>query len=131
MIKDTLHTTVVDEVYAQGLDALRERNYEKAIELLRPYHDINTAVAFLSLDYNASARSILEKLPESAKRDYMMALIHAREGQDQRAVQSYIHSVEKDPSLKFRANLDPEMSQLIKRYGIVLEEEEPLDDFNY
>ena len=131
MIKDTLHTTVVDEVYAQGLDALRERDYEKAIELLRPYHDINTAVAFLSLDYNASARSILEKLPESAKRDYMMALIHAREGQDQRAVQSYIHSVEKDPSLKFRANLDPEMSQLIKRYGIVLEEEEPLDDFNY
>lgn len=131
MVKDTIHTTVVDEVYAEGLTALKDRDYEKAIVLLRPYEDLNTAVAYLSMDYNASARAILEKLPESAKRDYMMALIYAREGQDQKAVQAYINSVEKDPSLKFRANLDPEMSQLIKKYGIVLEEEEIIDDFIY
>jgi hypothetical protein len=131
MVKDTIHTTVADEQYAQGLDALRERDYEKAIGLLRPYGDINTAVAYLSLDYNASAKAILKKLPDSAKKDYMLAIIYVREGADQKAVQSFIDSVTKDPSMKFRANLDPEMSQLIKKYGIVLEEDEPSDDFSY
>ena len=109
--------------YAKGLEYLNDREYKKAIEILRPYRDINTAVAFLSLDYNASAREVLEALPPSSKRDYMMAIVYAREGMEQKSIQAYIHSVEKDPAMKFRANLDPEMSQLIKKYGVRLEDE--------
>jgi tetratricopeptide (TPR) repeat protein len=119
MVKDTVHTTVPDENYAMGLRYLEEREYKKAIEILRPYHDINTAVAFLSLDYNASACEILQALPPSAKRDYMMAIIYARDGKEQKAVQAYINSVKQDPSMKFRANLDPEISQLVKKYGVL------------
>jgi hypothetical protein len=123
MVKDTVHTTVPDENYANGLECLENREYKKAIEILRPYRDINTAVAYLSLDYNASAREILQTLPPSAKRDYMMAIIHAREGDEQKSVQAFIHSVEKDPAMKFRANLDPEISQLVKKYGVLQDNE--------
>ena len=123
MVKDTVHTTVPDENYAKGLEYLNDREYKKAIEILRPYHDINTAVAFLSLDYNASAREILQALPPSAKREYMMAIIYARDGKEQKAVQAYINSVKQDPSMKFRANLDPEISQLVKKYGVLQDED--------
>ena len=53
--KDTIHTTVVDSVYMRGLQAIRDREYEQAVTLLRPYKDYNTAVAFCALDYNVSA----------------------------------------------------------------------------
>ena len=53
----------------------------------------------------------------------MMAIVYAREGMEQKSIQAYIHSVEKDPAMKFRANLDPEMSQLIKKYDVRLEDE--------
>ena len=121
MVKDTIHTTTIDQVYAEGLTALRERDYERAISILRPYNDINTAIAYLSMDYNASAKSILEEATPSAKRDYMLAIIYAREGKEKKAIQSYINSVDKDHSMTFRANLDPEISQLIKKYGITLD----------
>ena len=123
MVKDTVHTTVPDENYAMGLKYLGNREYAKAMEILRPYRDINTAVAFLSLDYNASAQEILQALPTSAKREYMMAIIYARDGKEQKAVQAYINSVTQDPSMKFRANLDPEISQLVKKYGVLQDED--------
>ena len=44
--KDTIHTTVVDTAYMRGLQAIRDREYEQAVTLLRPYKDYNTAVAF-------------------------------------------------------------------------------------
>ena len=60
--KDTIHTTVVDSVYMRGLQAIRDREYEQAVTLLRPYKDYNTAVAFCALDYNASALEVLDLL---------------------------------------------------------------------
>lgn len=123
MIKDTIHTTTIDTVYRNGLRALKERDYPQAVELLRPYHDINSAVAYLCMDYNASALSILEGLPDSPKREYMKAIVYARNGEERKAIQSYIYSVEKDQNMKFRANLDPEISHLIKKYSIKLDED--------
>lgn len=118
MVKDTIHTTTVDKVYTSGVLALKEREYKKALDILKPYKDINTAIAYLSLDYNASAKAILEGLEESAKRDYMLALVHARTGDEQRAVQFYLNSIGKDPAMRFRGNLDPEISALSKKYNI-------------
>jgi tetratricopeptide (TPR) repeat protein len=116
MIKDTVHTTEVDAVYMEGVDFLMERDYEKAIALLRPYNDINTAIAYLCLDYNNSALQVLEGLPKTPHRDYMLAVVWARLGDERSAVEYFVHAVEKDPSMRHRGNLDPEISALIRKY---------------
>ena len=118
MIKDTVHTTVLDSTYMEGVRALRDMDYDTAIEKLAPYGDYNTAVALVGLDRNLSAKLILEQLPVSAKRDYLLALIYSREGDDKEAVQHYIDAVRQNPSYKFRGNLDPEISVLIKKYSL-------------
>lgn len=118
ILKDTVHTTTIDTVYMAGMQALRDRNYKTAIEKLRLYNDYNTAIAYICLDYNQSALSILELLPKSARRDYMLAVVYSRLNAEDKAVEMYLHACNKDPSMRFRGNLDPEISQLIKKYNI-------------
>ena len=118
MVKDTVHTTEVDSTYMAGLDALKERDYETALSLLKDYKDYNTAIAYVSLDYNASAMAILKELDATPQVQYMMALLYARKGDDQNAVQSYLNACHEDRSYVFRGNLDPEINVLIQRYGL-------------
>ena len=126
-MKDTVHTTEIDSTYLLGVSALKEREYEKALSLLREYRDYNTAIAYVSLDYNASAMAILEDLERTPQVNYMMALLYARKGDDQNAVQSYLNACHEDRSYVFRGNLDPEINALIQRYGLNQEKE----DINY
>lgn len=128
MVKDTVHTTEPDTLYRRGVQAIRDRDYETAVAILRPYNDFNTAIAYCSLDYNASARAILEGLDRDAKVNYMLALLYSREGDDQRAVECFLHALAQEPSYRFRANLDPEISALVRRYGLQEKEDDPLDD---
>ena len=102
----------------EGVSALKEREYEKALSLLREYRDYNTAIAYVSLDYNASAMAILEELQKTPQVNYMLALLYARKGDDQNAVQSYLHACHEDRSYVFRGNLDPEVSELIRKYRL-------------
>ena len=118
MIKDTVHTTELDTAYMKGVAALKERDYKRALEFLRPYRDYNTAIAYVSLDYNASAMAILQNVRRTPQVNYMLAVVHARNGDDQAAVQCYLDACEADRSFVFRGNLDPEISALIKRYGL-------------
>ena len=118
MIKDTVHTTEVDSVYMKGVQALEDRDYENAVQLLRPYMDYNSAVAFVCMDYNQSALSVLTTLPQTAQRDYMLAIVYARLEKEQKAVEHFLQSVEQDYSMRHRGNLDPEVSQLIKKYDL-------------
>lgn len=118
MVKDTVHTTVLDTTYMNGLQAIRDRDYKKAVTLLRPYGDYNTAVAYCALDYNASALDILERLPRSGKTNYMLAIIYSRTGRIKEAVQCYMDACSSDRSFVSRGNLDPEISALIARYGL-------------
>ena len=92
MVQDTVHTTVLDTAYMAGVQAIRDRDYQRALTLLRPYADFNTAIAFCCLDYNASARAILEKLDRSAEVNYMLALVYARQGDERSAVECYLHA---------------------------------------
>ena len=118
MVKDTIHTTELDSVYLRGVQAIRDRDYETAVTLLRPYRDYNTAVAYCLMDYNASAMEILRDLPRTAQVNYMLAILFARRGDDRMAVQHYLHACSQEPSYVHRGNLDPEISALIKRYGL-------------
>ena len=116
--KDTVHTTVVDTAYMRGLQAIRDREYEQAVTLLRPYKDYNTAVAFCALDYNASALEVLEPMERTDKVLYLLAILYSRRGDDRRAVESYMKACRLNPSFVHRGNLDPEISGLIRRYGL-------------
>jgi len=118
MVKDTVETTVVDEVYAEGLQALKDRDYEKAIELLGPYNDYNAAVAYLAMDRNHSALEILKKEKVTPEVNYMMAIIKSRMGDVQGAVESYLAACRADNQYVYRGNLDPEISALIKKYDL-------------
>lgn len=118
MLKDTVHTTELDTVYMAGIQALKDREYEKALTRLKDYNDFNTAIAYVSLDYNASAMAVLDKLEKTPQVNYMLAILYARKGDDRRAVKHYVDACRQDESFIFRGNLDPEIYVLIKRYGL-------------
>lgn len=127
MVKDTVHTTVLDTTYMDGVQAIRDRDYERAVTLLRPYGDYNTAVAYCCLGYDTSALSILETLPRVAEVDYMLAVIYSRKGRMAEAVQCYMDACAKNSTFVHRGNLDPEISVLIKTYGLNKEDDIPTD----
>lgn len=114
MLKDTVHTKELDSVYLAGVEAIREMDYRKAVEILRPYHDYNTALAYLSAGYDHSALADLERIPtQSARVLYLKAIVLARLGRKEEAMLSYMQSVREEPSMAHRANLDPELSEFI------------------
>ncbi len=116
MLKDTIHTTEIDTLYMKGISALHEKDYKTAVTLLAPYRDINAAVAYICMDYNSSALSILDELPQNALCNYMKSIVYARLGSEHRAVEHFILAVKQNPSMKHRGNLDPEISSLLKKY---------------
>jgi tetratricopeptide (TPR) repeat protein len=114
MVKDTVHTTELDSVYMAGVEALRNLEYKKAVSLLRPYGDFNSALAFMAADYNHSALDVLGRLDESDPRVcYLKAMVLSRLEQHQEAEKYYRLAVAMEPSLEYRANLDPEMFRIV------------------
>ena len=107
------------------MELLKKRNYEAALTILRPYEDRNTALAYLSLGYNEAAYRILKSVPDGgsiADVQYMLAVVASRLGNEEQAVQYFLRSVELRQNLKFRGNLDPEISRLIRKYGLFRED---------
>jgi len=131
MVKDTVHTTELDTVYMRGVQLLRDHDYEAALAILRPYQDYNTAVAYVALDYNASAMEILKDENRTAQVNYMLALLYSRRGDDQQAVQCYLNACQQEQSYVYRGNLDPEISVLIKRYGLNADDGDDFGDLSY
>jgi lipopolysaccharide biosynthesis regulator YciM len=93
-------------------------DYKTALTLLRPYRDYNTAIAYCALNYNASAMTILKKLDKTAKVNYLMAIIYSRNGNDDAAIKSYRNACIQNKNFVYRGNLDPEITVLIKKYGL-------------
>ena len=118
MVKDTIHTTVLDSTYMRGVRALTNMDYEGALALLQPYNDYNTAIAYMGLDRNQSAMAILSRLKPTASVNYLMAILYARMGDEEEAVRRYLNSCRQEPSYVHRGNLDPEISHLIKAYRL-------------
>ena len=118
MEQDTIHTTVLDTAYMAGVQAIRDRDYKRAVTLLRPYADFNAAVAYCCLDYNASALDILQRLDRTAEVNYMLAVVYARMADERSAVECYLRACRQNPSFVHRGNLDPEISALIRKYAL-------------
>lgn len=128
MVKDTIHTTVIDSTYMRGVQALMDMDYEAAMVLLRPYEDFNTAVAYMGLDRNRSAMKIISKMEKTPEVNYLMAILYSREGELDKAVECYVRSCKQNTSYVYRGNLDPEISVLIKMYGLNQEEDNYLSE---
>ena len=122
MVKESVQTTELDTTYMKGVAALKDRDYTRALTYLKDYKDYNTAIAYVSLDYNASAMAILQGLNRTPQVNYMLAILYARNQDDQNAVQCYLDACKQDRSYVFRGNLDPEIYVLIQRYGLNKEE---------
>ncbi|MBO5808288.1 MAG: tetratricopeptide repeat protein [Bacteroidales bacterium] len=116
MLKDTVHTSELDTAYMAGVEALKNLDYKKAVEMLRPYGDYNSALAFMAADYNNSALHILERLDDAdARVCYLKALVLSRLGDADEALKCFEQALSYDPYLEHRANLDPEMSGLLRK----------------
>ena len=110
MQKDTVHTSEIDTAYMRGLDCLKRLDYAAAVEILRPYADYNAALAYACAGYDHSSWAILENLPDdSANVCYLKSLVLIRLGRKDEAMELYRAAVNFDSSMRFRANLDPEM----------------------
>lgn len=119
MVKDTIHTTRLDTLYMRGVEAITQTDYKTALSILRPYGDYNTALALLLSGYDEAALDCLKKVERlSPKACYLQAVVLSRLGEGALAEEYYRLGVEADPSLVHRANLDPEMSELVKAQNV-------------
>ena len=118
MVKDTVHTTELDTDYMKGVQMLRDMDYDGAVRVLGPYRDYNAAVAYVAAGRNASALDTLSRLERTAQVNYLLAIVLSRQGDERGAVECYLRSCAQEPSLVHRGNLDPEISSLIRLYGL-------------
>lgn len=114
MIQDTIHTREVDSAYMRGVDFLQKRKYAKALYILHDYHDRNTVVALLSLGHDAQALKMLERLGQSAIVEYLKAVACSRLGHKSKGRKHFLKACALDERMQFRANLDPEITELLK-----------------
>ena len=79
MVKDTIHTTVIDTAYMDAVKQLENRQYKAALPVLSEYNDHNTAVCLMSLGYDRQAVEILRSLPQNEDTLYVLAILYVRE----------------------------------------------------
>lgn len=115
MVKDTIHTTELDTVYARGVELLQKRKYAKALYVLNDYNDRNTVVAHLSLDHNERAMELLATMPKDAVTEYLRAITCSRLGRKAEGREHFLEACRLDGRMEYRGNLDPEIAELLKQ----------------
>ena len=113
MVKDTIHTTVIDTAYMDAIKMMENRQYKSALSVLTDYNDYNTAVCLMSLGYDNLAIEILESLKQDENTYYLLAILYVRQKDNEKALASFKKSYELDSSKFYRGTLDPEINQLI------------------
>lgn len=122
LANETKSYTPEGESYAEGLRLLSERQYRQALPLLEKHPDYNTALCLTQLGYHNEATELLKQLPGSARKEYLQAVICARLGDEQAAVEHMLEACRMDSDLVLRIPLDPELSDLIPKFiGLRLE----------
>ena len=122
-------TNITDEIaidvqerpgYEKALKYLVDRDYKKAFDILADYPDYNTALCLVCLGYNAKALELLKQLPQTANTEYLLAIVSVNGDDELGAVEHLKKAIELDPNKEDRIPLDPEMSNLVKKYNIEL-----------
>lgn len=113
MVKDTIHTTVLDTTYARGVELLRKRQYARASYILDSYNDRNTVVAHLSMGHDSRALEILSEMPKDAVTEYLRAIACSRLGRKEEGREHFLEACRMDERMEYRGNLDPEITELL------------------
>lgn len=114
MVKDTIHTTVPDTLYARGVKLLKERRYSNALRILDDYKDLNCAIALMSLGYDQSAYAILSSLPQNANVIYMRAILCSRLGRKTEGREYFLTACKLDEQMEYKGKFDPEIRELFQ-----------------
>ena len=114
MVKDTIHTTELDTIYARGVELLQKRKYAKALYILNDYNDRNTVVAHLSLGHDERALELLAVMPKDAVTEYLRAIACSRLGRKEEGRRHFLEACRLDGRMEYRGNLDPEIAELQK-----------------
>lgn len=114
----TQEIPIAPQSYRQGIELLRSGSYREALEILRPYADRNTAIAYLALGFDRMAYQTLCSLTDSADNLYLLSIAASRLKKEKEAVELYQRACEKDGAKIWRGNLDPEISSLIQKYQL-------------
>ena len=114
MVKDTIHTTELDTTYARGVELLQKRKYAEALYILNDYNDRNTVVAHLSMGHDERALELLDAMPKDAVTEYLKAIACSRLGRKEESRKHFLEACRLDPRMEYRANLDPEITELLK-----------------
>ena len=114
MVKDTIHTTELDTAYARGVELLRKRKYARALYILNGYNDRNTVVAHLSMGHDERALELLATLPKDAVTEYLRAIACSRLERKEEGQEHFLEACRLDPRMEYRANLDPEITELLR-----------------
>ena len=122
MVEEFIQTEEVDTAYMRGVQMLRDRDFKGAVEILQDYDDFNAALALMSVDRNLAAIQCLEDEEDTADVCYLRAILCSRMSQEEEAVSWFRKACEMDRIYKFRGNLDPEISTLIRKFGLDKEE---------
>ncbi len=115
---DTIYSTQLDTTYLRAINYLKDRDYKNALDILIKYKDINCAIAYMSLGKDNSALEILDNLKATATNYYLKSIIYSRKDSEKKAVEYFILATDLNPTLYYRAILDPEISFLIKKYNL-------------
>jgi hypothetical protein len=81
------------------------------------------------MNRNVNSLDILEQEEKTPEVNYLLAVLYSRIGDEQKAVDSYMRACRQNRSYVYRGNLDPEISVLIKTYGLNKEPDEEFDIF--
>ena len=114
MVKDTVHTTELDTAYARGVELLQKRKYAEALYILNEYNDRNTVVAHLSMGHDERALELLDAMPKDAVTEYLRAIACSRLGRKEEGREYFLQACHLDPRMEYRANLDPEITELLR-----------------
>ncbi|NDV58336.1 hypothetical protein [Bacteroides sp. 519] len=104
--------------YMHALKLLRNREYQRALNILSDYDDYNTAVTLTCLGYNGRAYNMLATLPQTANTHYLAAILCSRLKEMQAAVDHLMEACRLDPGKINRAERDPEISKMIRDYNL-------------
>lgn len=124
MLQDTIVMPVIDSTYLDAVRMIEDRQYTKALSVMDYEYpeDFNTAICLMSLGYDSKALNIFMKQEDTANRNYLIAILQSRLGNEKEAVKYFMKSCEQDEMKIYRGKLDPEINKLIKNYNLFKDE---------